>query len=231
MNGRENLCLALDCADEAEALRWVERSRSVFGVYKIGLELFCAEGPTLLRRVRAAGADRIFLDLKLHDIPRTVERAIMRLGGLGADYITIHSSGGPAMLQAAARASERSGLLPLAVTVLTSLNEADLSAVGVQSLAVETVLQRARLCIDSGIRGLVSSPREVARLRDSLGAEAFLVTPGIRLASSEMGDQKRVSGPEEALKSGADLLVVGRAVTAADDPEAAMAAFAAAVSS
>ena len=230
MSGRRMLCLALDCPDGQVAVDWVKRTNNVFGVYKIGLELFCAEGPSLIEKVRSAGADEIFLDLKLHDIPRTVERSILRLGGLGADYLTIHASGGAAMLKAAAAAAHQVGVRPLAVTVLTSLNDDDLTAVGVFASAIDAVSSRAHLSLECGISGLVCSAREVSRLRSQLGDAAFLVTPGIRLQTDAVGDQKRVSTPSDALRNGASLLVVGRAVTAASNVDVALDAFQQAVS-
>ncbi len=215
------LCLALDVPTTRDATEWVARTRGAFGVYKIGLELFCAEGREVIDAVRAAGAPAIFLDLKLHDIPRTVSRSVGRLVELGVDYLTIHTGGGGSMMEAAAEtAGDRLRLL--GVTVLTSLDEQELSGVGVAMTPAAAVLKRARLAIDSGVTGLVCSAQEAARLRDDLGAAPYLVTPGIRLAGSATGDQKRVMTPARAIAAGADLLVIGRTITAADDPERAL---------
>ncbi len=229
MNSRKKLCLALDFSTGTEAIEWVGQTSDVFGVYKVGLELFCAEGPHFIDRVRSAGADEIFLDLKLHDIPRTVERAIRRLGTLGVDYLTIHSGGGPAMLKAAAEAAASVGIRPLAVTVLTSLNQADLEAIGCGKAPIEVVIDRARLCVMNGVSGLVCSAQETLGLRAALTEDAFLVTPGIRLGRDDTGDQKRVCTPAQALENGSSMLVIGRAVTGANNSEAALAALNAAI--
>lgn len=215
------LCLALDVPTGAQAIEWVERTQHIFGVYKIGLELFCAEGRQVIDAVKAAGAESVFLDLKLHDIPRTVGRAVGRLADLGVDYLTIHTSGGGDMMAAAAEAAE-SRITLLGVTVLTSLDRSALSDVGVTGTAEDAVSQRARLALNSGLRGLVCSAQEAARLREELGSTAYLVTPGIRLPGGDIGDQKRVMTPARAIHSGADLLVIGRAVTASENPTQAI---------
>ena len=189
----------------------------------MGLELFVAEGPAAVTLGRKLG-NQVFLDLKLHDIPETVERAVASAAAVGARYLTIHGSGGPRMLEAAARRAERenTGLVLLAVTVLTSLDESDLAATGVSGSTAEQALRLARLAQKSGVNGLVCSVAEVARLRAELGPSAVLVTPGIRPAGAARGDdQKRVGTPADAIRSGSSLLVVGRPIRDAADPAAA----------
>lgn len=222
MSPDPRLCLALDVPGATDAERWVARTRDTFGTFKIGLRLFCAEGPAVVRRVRAAGAARVFLDLKLHDIPNTVAGAIGSLAALGVDDLTVHLSGGAAMLRAAVSAADASGIHLLGVSVLTSLDGPALAATGVERPVEALVLQRARLATACGLSGLVCSPREAARLRATLGAQLELVTPGIRLVPGTEGDQKRATTPGRALADGADRLVIGRAVTAAADVDAAL---------
>jgi orotidine-5'-phosphate decarboxylase len=223
------IALPLDVADAREAEALAARVAAEVGVLKIGLELFVAEGPSVL----ALGARHqrdVFLDLKLHDIPETVERAVASAAKLGARYLTVHASGGPEMLRrAAARADKESGgkLQILAVTVLTSMGDDDLRAVGVARAAREQVLAVAKMAWESGVRGFVCSPLEVAPMREALGPEATLVVPGVRPAGAALGDQKRVATPGAAIADGADLLVVGRPIRDAADPVAAARAIAA----
>ena len=220
---RDYLALALDLPlDEAEHL--YARVRQYFAVAKVGLSLFVEHGPAAVERLRRLGA-RIFLDLKLHDIPNTVELAARHAAEIGASYITVHAQGGAAMLRAAragaeagagSRASEAPKLL--AVTVLTSLSSGDLEATGHPGSVASLTERLARLSVDCGLAGVVCSPQEVAHLRSALAPEAFLCTPGIRSSAAERGDQQRVATAEQAVRSGADLLVVGRPVYAAADP-------------
>jgi len=219
---RDQLAFALDYPTLAEAEAGAERVRDVVGVLKVGLELFIAEGPAAARLGAKLGT-RLFLDLKLHDIPETVERAVATAGQLGASLLTLHAAGGRRMLEAAATRAQRegAGLKLLAVTVLTSLDAADLAATGVSATPVEHVLRLGKLARASGIQGLVCSTSEVRALRDALGAEAILVTPGIRPAGAAAGDQKRVGTPASALRDGSSLLVVGRPIRDAADPAAA----------
>jgi len=219
---RDQLAFALDYPSLAEAEVGAERVRDVVGVLKVGLELFIAEGPAAARLGARLGT-KLFLDLKLHDIPETVERAVATAGQLGAGLLTLHAAGGARMLEvAAARAArENTGLKLLAVTVLTSLDAADLAATGVSATPAEHALRLAKLARASGIHGLVCSPSEVRALRSALGAEAILVTPGIRPAGAAAGDQKRVGSPASALRDGSSLLVVGRPIRDAADPAAA----------
>ncbi len=227
------IALPLDVADAREAGRLADRLAAEVGVLKIGLELFVAEGPAIL----ALGArhDRdVFLDLKLHDIPETVERAVAAAARHGVRYLTVHAAGGPDMLRRAVeRAARESGgrMQLLAVTVLTSMAEPDLRATGVDRRPGDQVLALAKLAWSQGVRGFVCSPLEVAALRAALGPDATLVVPGVRAAGAPQGDQKRVATPGQAIRDGADLLVVGRPIRDAADPVAAAREIAAEISS
>lgn len=214
---------ALDVQTTAEALAVLDRIGDAVGFYKIGMELFTAEGPDVVKAVKAKGK-KVFLDLKFHDIPRTVERAVTSAGKMGVDLLTIHASGGKTMIEAAATAakafgSERPRIL--AVTVLTSLDTTDLADIGVGRPPVEQVEALGRLAVEHGADGLVCSPKEVRRLRETLGPEALLVTPGVRPAGADIGDQKRVATPASAIRDGASYLVIGRPIVQASDPRAA----------
>jgi orotidine-5'-phosphate decarboxylase len=219
---RDRLAFALDYPTLAEAEAGAARVSDVVGVLKIGLELFVAEGPAAVKLCKRLG-NQVFLDLKLHDIPETVERAVATAGQLGASLLTLHAAGGPRMLEAAAKRAqgEGAGLKLLAVTVLTSLDATDLQATGVVATPAEHVLKLGTLARSSGIHGLVCSTAEVAALRSALGSDTILVTPGIRPAGAAIGDQKRVGTPASALRDGSSLLVVGRPIRDAADPAAA----------
>ncbi len=223
------LCLALDVPTLSDAVIWTQRCSETFGVFKVGLELYCAEGPGVIERLRLAGAREIFLDLKLHDIPKTVERAITRLRDLGVDYLTVHTSGGHEMLSAASEAAGAE-LQLLGVTVLTSLDGDAMLKLGMHDDLATHVVTRATLALESGVSGLVCSALEASRIRASLGDQPFIVTPGIRFPGSASDDQRRVTRPRDALAGGADLLVIGRTVTASANPEDAMARLRAEVS-
>lgn len=218
------LIVALDVNSRAEAVERVKAIGDSVGFYKIGLELFTAEGPGVVKAVRDLGK-RIFLDLKLHDIPRTVERAVKSGARLGVELMTIHSVGGRAMIRAAADAAAEFGAEGpkiLAVTVLTSLDQADLQDVGIGGRTpAEQVQAMAKFATANGAHGLVCSPREVGVLSKSLPAGSLFVTPGVRPAGATVGDQKRVATPAEAVRDGATHLVVGRPILAAADPAAA----------
>ena len=218
--------VAIDRPSLDEALALAEPLTGIVGGLKLGLEFYSAEGPRGVERMAALGLP-VFLDLKLHDIPNTVAGAVRALAPLGVRFLTIHASGGTPMLEAAAEATESAGgPTLLGVTVLTSLDAPDLSAVG-QGTDVSAQTERlARLAVGAGLGGLICSPAEIAALRGWLPAESVLMVPGIRPAGSETGDQKRVLDPAGAMALGADFLVIGRPITAAPDPAGAAAAIA-----
>ena len=217
---RDRLIVALDFPNQAKALALVSVLSGAVSTYKIGLQLYTAEGPGIVRAVAATGA-KIFLDLKLHDIPNTVAKAVAAAGELGVQMLTVHLSGGRAMLEAAVEARSPN-LSLLGVTVLTSATPETLRETGVTSGIDEQVLRLAELGHESGIDGLISSPHELRILRDQLGGEIKLITPGIRPTWAKADDQKRFTTPGEALKNGADYLVIGRPITADPDPRAAV---------
>jgi orotidine-5'-phosphate decarboxylase len=217
---RDRLAFPLDYPTLVDARRGAERVVASAGVLKVGLELFVREGPPAVRLGEELGA-AVFLDLKLHDIPETVERAVASAAGFGVRYLTLHAAGGPRMLEAAARRAERenAALTLLAVTVLTSLDDADLRATGCNDGTGAQALRLAKLATGCGIRGLVCSAAEVRQLRTALGPEVVLVTPGIRPQDSAGGDdQKRVGTPAGAIRDGSSVLVVGRPIRDAADP-------------
>jgi orotidine-5'-phosphate decarboxylase len=212
------LIVPLDVPSRRDADALVERLGGVPSWCKIGLELFCAEGPAIVADYVARGR-RVMLDLKLHDIPETVARATARVAALGADLLTVHASGGRVMLEGAVKAAGRTRVL--AVTVLTSLDDADLEEIGAQGPVRELVVRRARLAIAAGCAGVVASPHEIAAIRAIAPAGFLIVTPGVRPTGAAAGDQKRVMTPREARQAGADLVVVGRPLRDAADPAAA----------
>lgn len=217
--------VALDVATAAQALELVEKLRGLVGMFKIGKQLFTAAGPDIVRRIIDLGED-VFLDLKFHDIPNTVAGAAVAATRLGVKIFNLHASGGSAMMRAAAEATDavasREGLqrpLILGVTVLTSLNQQSLHETGVAGSVEEQVIRLARLCAASGIDGVVASPREIMQIRQAITRPDFVVlVPGVRPAGAALNDQSRVMTPAEALQAGADYLVIGRPVTASDDP-------------
>jgi orotidine-5'-phosphate decarboxylase len=233
MTRRCGLCVALDAPDLATAEAWARATAPHAGLLKVGLELFSAEGGAAVRRIAAHAP--VFLDLKLHDIPNTVAGAVRSLSPLKPAWLTIHASGGAAMVAAAREAAEKAGggtrIRILAVTVLTSLDAAALAETGVAGGPVQQVLRLGRLAVAAGADGLVCSPREVAPLRDALGEGPALVVPGVRPAGSAADDQARTATPEEMAAAGADFVVVGRPITRAADPGAAAAAIARALAS
>jgi orotidine-5'-phosphate decarboxylase len=218
---KDRLIVALDFPDSAAALKCVEQLAGSVSWFKVGLELFLASGDSAVRELKQRGHS-IFLDLKLHDIPNTVSSAIRSLARLEPDLLTVHAAGGRAMLTAAAEAARSLPRPPrlLAVTVLTSVDTAALVETGVPAAPVEQVLRLARLAAECGIEGMVCSPAEAAAVHSAL-PQALLVTPGIRPAGSDAGDQKRIATPQFALAAGASMLVIGRPITAAPDPKAA----------
>ena len=205
--------------DAARALQLAEQLAPVVGAFKIGKELFVAEGPDIVRRVRVTGA-AVFLDLKFHDIPNTVAKAVASAVQLDVQMLTVHTCGGTAMLKAAVK-TVGDGPLVLGVTVLTSMDENDLAEVGVQKSPADQVLHLAQLATRAGLKGLVCSPKEIAPLREVLPPEVQLVTPGIRPAGSNSDDQKRVMTPAKAMNAGANCLVIGRPIYAAENPRQA----------
>lgn len=221
------LALALDTPDWKTFYGWVERFGGRVGVVKVGLEAYVRWGARAVEVAKASGA-ALFLDLKLHDIPATVAGAVSAARDHGVDYLTVHASGGPAMLAAARQAAGPDGPKLLAVTLLTHLDEAALAALDLPGEPAARVRGWAALAREAGCAGIVCSAREAAALRAACARPFLLVTPGIRPAGAAADDQRRVATAEEALAAGADLLVVGRPLTRAADPEAALAAFAAA---
>ncbi len=217
---KDRLVVALDVAAEAEALALVNALRGRVGMFKVGLELFTAAGPALVRQIVDAG-DKVFLDLKLHDIPNTVRRAASAARRLGASLLTVHGLGGSGMLAAAAEAVEGSATRILAITILTSHDQASLTAIGVGGELRDSVLSLGRLAQVAGAAGVVASPQEIGALRAACGPSFLIVTPGIRPAGADAGDQARVATPLAAIADGADYIVVGRPITKADDPAAA----------
>ena len=216
MNG---FCAALDLGSWVEVEPFARAVAPVVGMLKVGLELFAAEGPAAVRAAAALGKP-IFLDLKLHDIPATVEGAARSAARSGAALLTVHASGGAEMVRAAVRGAGP-GVRVLAVTVLTSLDAAALQAVGLAGTPASAVVRLARLAVEAGAGGLVCSPLEVAAVRAAVGPGPLLVVPGIRPAGAARGDQARVATPAEAVRAGADVLVVGRPLREALDPAGA----------
>lgn len=219
------IAVALDAPDLETAARWASLVTPHVSTVKVGLELYLRYGPGVVASVRGATAVQVFLDLKLHDIPATVAGAARAVARLRPALLTVHAAGGRAMIRAAVDAAPETQIA--AVTVLTSLNEADLTATGVTGAASDVARRLAALAIDAGARALVCSPHEVAAVRAEVGPGVTLITPGVRPAGSDAEDQARVATPQEALNAGADLLVIGRPITRAPDPGAAAAALAA----
>ena len=216
----EKIIVALDVATKSEAMRLVERLREQISFFKIGLQLYTAEGPEIVRAVTASGA-KIFLDLKLHDIPNTVARAIDSASDLGVQMLTIHLSGGSEMIRAAVAARKRAMSI-LGVTVLTSSTQHSLDEIGIEEQLDRHVLRLGNLGVAAGIDGLVASPFEARFLRSELGDKIKIVVPGVRPSWSKPGDQKRFMTPREAIEAGADYLVVGRPITAHKNPREAV---------
>ena len=214
------LIAALDTPTRADADALVAKLAGVPSWIKIGLELFCAEGPEIVRDFTARNL-AVMLDLKLHDIPETVARATAKIAALGAGLLTVHAGGGHAMLESAVKAARDVGdTRVLAVTVLTSLDDADLEQVGCIGPVADLVRRRAELAVRAGCAGIVASPHEVAIVRALVPREFLIVTPGVRPAGAAVGDQKRVMTPRDARAAGADLVVIGRPLRDAIDPAA-----------
>src|SRR5579875_1059220 len=219
------IAVALDAPDLETAARWADLVTPHVSTVKIGLEIYLRYGPEAVASIRGASGVQIFLDLKLHDIPATVAGAARAVARLRPHVVTVHAAGGPAMIRAAVEAA--AGVPIAAVTALTSLSGEDLERIGVTGSPADWVLRLARLAVEAGASGLVCSPREVAAVRAEVGPDITLITPGVRPAGTDSHDQARVATPEQALAEGADLLVIGRAITGAPDPGAAAAAIAA----
>jgi orotidine-5'-phosphate decarboxylase len=225
MAGQAPIAVALDAPDLETAARWAGLVTPHVSTVKVGLELYLRYGPEAVASVRGASGVQVFLDLKLHDIPATVAGAAKSVARLRPALLTVHAAAGPAAIRAAAEAAPDVRIV--AVTVLTSLGEADLARIGMAGPVRDAALRLAALAVESGARGLVCSPQEVAAVRGEVGEDILLITPGVRPAGTDAHDQARIATPEEALRSGADLLVIGRPITAAADPGAAAAAIAA----
>jgi orotidine-5'-phosphate decarboxylase len=219
---KDRLIIALDVSSAAEARKIVSQVGESASTYKIGKQLFTAEGPQIVRDLIASGR-KVFLDLKFHDIPNTVAGAVASAASLGVSMLTVHASGGSKMLRAAAEAAASSSAKPLvlAVTVLTSLTDADLQELGLPVGVADQVLRLAGIARNAGCTGIVASPHEAASIRRNLGEGFAIVTPGIRPTGSDVGDQARVLTPADAFRAGATHIVVGRPITGAPDPAAA----------
>ncbi|MGI9101379.1 MAG: orotidine-5'-phosphate decarboxylase [Terriglobales bacterium] len=222
MDARERLIVALDVSSSSEARRIVAAVGESARIFKVGKQLFTAQGPQVVRDLQASGR-RVFLDLKFHDIPNTVSAAVRNAAEMGVSMLTVHAAGGSRMLKTAAEAAASSSARPLvlAVTVLTSFTEEDLQETGVAGRIVDQALRLAALARTAGCGGVVSSAREAREIRRELGAGFAIITPGVRPAGSASQDQARVVTPADAISAGASHIVVGRPVTSAADPAAA----------
>jgi orotidine-5'-phosphate decarboxylase len=223
MNARDRLIVALDVPAASDAAALVDALAGKVGMFKVGSQLFTAVGPDFVRALSARG-ERVFLDLKYHDIPNTVASAVSAACQLGVSLITVHALGGQAMMEAAAGAMPAIGARLLAITVLTSHDADSLGAVGLEADVPRNVQRLARLAKAAEVDGIVASPHEVALIREACGRDFLVVTPGIRPTGSRAADQARAATPAAALAAGADYLVVGRPITEARDPAAAAAA-------
>ena len=234
MPAREKIIVALDVPSADAALQLAQKLRGHVGLFKVGLEVFTAEGPEFPRSLVASG-DQVFLDLKFHDIPNTVRAAARQAGMLGVSLLTVHASGGRKMIEAAAEgvraAAQSTGATQatrvLAVTALTSLGGGELAEIGFHGTPEEVVVRLARLAQAAGADGVVASPREIAVIRQACGPNFLIVTPGIRPAAGTSDDQARTATPAGAIRAGADYLVIGRPITGAEDSAAAADAIAA----
>jgi orotidine-5'-phosphate decarboxylase len=225
LTGLAPIAVALDAPNLNTAASWASLVTPHVSTVKIGLELYLRYGPEAVASIRGASAVDVFLDLKLHDIPATVAGAASAVARLRPALLTVHAAAGPAAIRAAAEAMPATRIV--AVTVLTSLSDADLDLIGMAGPVSDAVRRLAALSVEAGARGLVCSPKEVAAVRAEVGDDITLITPGVRLAGADAHDQARVATPEQALRAGADLLVIGRPITGAADPGAAAAAIAA----
>ena len=227
---RAPIAIALDAPDLETLRAWVAQTSEYVTTMKVGLEVFCRDGHAAVTAAREAATSPvdIFLDLKLHDIPATVAGAARAVASTQPRFLTVHASGGPAMIAAAAEALPDT--LITAVTVLTSLDGSDLDAIGLVGPPESAVVRLAKMATEAGARALVCSPQEVAAVRHAVGAGIVLITPGVRPAGGAIDDQRRVATPEQAIADGADLLVIGRPITAAADVSLAARTIAASLS-
>jgi orotidine-5'-phosphate decarboxylase len=221
MDPRERLIVALDVSSAEAARKIVAAVGDSVPTFKVGMQLYTAEGPAIVRELVSSGR-RVFLDLKYHDIPSTVAAAVREAAKLGVSMLTVHASGSGKMLRGAVDAAQTVNpkLIVLGVTVLTSMDEVELGTIGIRGAVVDQVLRLGALAISNGCKGLVSSAREAPALREEFGWNFAIVTPGVRLAGSGHDDQSRVVTPAEAIAAGASHIVVGRPITAAADPAA-----------
>jgi orotidine-5'-phosphate decarboxylase len=222
---KEKILLVLDVSSREEAMRLVRPLYEHVGMFKVGMQLFTAEGPSLVREIVDLGG-KVFLDLKFHDIPNTVSHGVLEAAKLGVSLMTIHAAGGRAMMETVAKElQDKYGNrkpMVVAVTVLTSMNDAGLAEVGIARPMPQQVVAMAKLAEECGIAGVVCSPQEIQLVRRAAGPDFKIVTPGIRMPGQSANDQQRLATPREALTAGADYIVVGRAVTAAPDPRSAL---------
>jgi orotidine-5'-phosphate decarboxylase len=222
---KEKVIIALDVSTRKEALALVESLHPLTGMFKVGMQLYTAEGPSFVRDIITAGG-KVFLDLKFHDIPNTVRKAALEAAKLGVSMMTIHTAGGQAMMQAvSAELREKLGEkkpIVVGVTVLTSMDDGALRETGISSSMDEQVLRLAKLAEASSLDGVVCSPREIQMIRNAVGRNFKIVTPGVRMPGQAPDDQQRTAAPSEAIASGADYIVVGRAVTSASHPHTAL---------
>lgn len=218
MKAFERIYVALDTTDVAYAVDLASKLKGLVGGMKVGKEFFSANGPQGVQKIRDVGMP-VFLDLKFHDIPNTVAGAIRAAGRTGAEIVNVHAQGGPAMLKAAGEAARAAGIpMVIAVTILTALDQDDLLAIGVEHDLEDQVVRLAKLSQENGLDGVVCSAREIEPIRKACGPDFKLIVPGIRPEWAAHGDQKRVMTPRDAIKAGADILVIGRPITKADDP-------------
>jgi len=221
MKATDRIYVALDTTDEAHAVSLAHALKGHVGGMKVGKEFFTALGPQGVAAIRQVGMP-VFLDLKFHDIPNTVAGAVRSAAKTGAKIVNVHAQGGPEMLYQAAKAARASGIdWIIAVTILTALDEDDLKAIGVPDSPADQVVRLAKLTQDNGLDGVVCSAQEIAPLRAACGPDFKLIVPGIRPTWAAKGDQKRTMTPRDAVLAGADILVIGRPITQADDPAAA----------
>ena len=216
---KDRLIIALDVPNSVQAQSLVRSIGDVGVFYKVGLELFTAEGPAIVRELVGSGK-KVFLDLKIHEIPNSAAGAIRSAAALGVSMVTVHATGGLKMMQAASIAALAAPhrLTVLAVTILTSLSESEVRDIGYAANAADQVIRLAAMAKNAGCGGVVASPQEVRRLRQEIGPDLAIVTPGIRPLGADIGDQARIATPADALRAGASHLVIGRPINAAADP-------------